>query len=382
MYQQAELEPLVRPAIQKNEQKVSLISTEGMPLRLFLRYVADRAEVSIVADADLDDLPVTIDAQNAPVSQILGAVARRLGVRLTRMGDLYYLGDLRPEDKGVLVRRVPWLTAEQLNESIATLLSQNGRVLTTEQGIVMVGDQVEVLERIHQLLDDLASIEVGSWVVQLHAISISDEARISLGFDVRPAADLAALIRTGGARSFSAGAALNALLEAEQERYGVHVEASPLFVLIEGVQATHASTSEVPVLTTTVADNGVVSEDVDFKQIGLTISATVRELPTGGMLTIDWEDRRIVGESNGYPVSLGESYNTTAQIESGGVYLLGELDYSRDLDGIKNWATLTTDDRYASVQVWARAYRISGTAGAPRSGDGRVDEAGKRPPAP
>ena len=166
------------------------LTTQQMPLEGVLRELSDQTKVSIVAEAGLDQSPVTLDVIDVPVDEVLGVIARRLGVQVTRTGSIYFLGSLRPEDKGVLVRRVRRLSANELSDSVSVLLSQNGSVRAHEDGLVIVGDRVEVLARVVELLDRIERADTSSWVVQLHLVQLSDRALADWGLDVEPAADI------------------------------------------------------------------------------------------------------------------------------------------------------------------------------------------------
>jgi hypothetical protein len=95
------------------EPKVT-VSVQAMPLGMFLRYLSNNTGTSVVCQADLDTQPVTLDLVDTPVAEAIGVVARRLGVSASRTGNVFFLGISRPEDRGVLVRKVRRLSKEDL----------------------------------------------------------------------------------------------------------------------------------------------------------------------------------------------------------------------------------------------------------------------------
>ena len=243
-----------------NEPRLS-ISTDGMPLASCLRYVSDRCHVSVIAAAGLDDKLIVLDVIDQPVSQVLGVIARRIGVQVTRIGSLYFLGELRPEDRGVFVRKVERLSREELNSAVSVLLSEHGRVITYDDGLVLVGDRVEVLQRISELFDSVESAPAESWVVQLHLISLRDRASQELGLDVNPTGELA--FRLAGIDAvdfgFSVDSMFSALLKASKESDGVTLVAQPMFVLLDGSPCEFVSGDEVRIAESTVSPEGTVT---------------------------------------------------------------------------------------------------------------------------
>lgn len=183
------------------------ISTSGMPLKTFLRWLTDKSDISIICDQSLDETPVTIDVKDVPLPDVLSAVSRRMSVDLTQQGNLYYVGSLKPEDRGVLVRKVRRLSADDLNKTVQVLLTEMGRAAAYSDGLLVVGDRVRVLQRINAMLDQVESSEANTWVIQLYLISIQDTLSRELGVETTTALDIAATFATsGGGKTVAKGA--------------------------------------------------------------------------------------------------------------------------------------------------------------------------------
>jgi hypothetical protein len=91
-------------------------SAQDAPLQTLRRQVADVASVSIVAHSSPDAGKVSIEVKDAPVPEVRASIARSLDRRLTRIGQIYFLGPVKSEDRGSLVRRVRRLNAELLSK--------------------------------------------------------------------------------------------------------------------------------------------------------------------------------------------------------------------------------------------------------------------------
>jgi len=342
----------------------------------FWRMLADQAGVSVVADAKLDGATVSLDVSGAPVSAVLAAVSRRLGVEASQVGGVWYIGELRPEDRGVLVRKVRRLGKEELAAALLTLQSEHGRSATFEDGLVVVGDTLAVLQRVNALLDQVDSAPSWSWVVQLHVIAVDAGRSHELGFDITPAADLAvklaAMSGSGGA-ALAAGASsgatvhasLSAMLQAAREDRGLRMEAEPMVLCIDGVKATVSKGVRVPITQRSISPEGTSTvSSITFQQTGLVASVLIRDLgESRGRLDLHFELSDILSSSSeGLPTTSVEGLDTTATIASGGYYLLGMLnrsDRSEVLSGPLK-SKLAGAKSASSIQIWATVFRIAG----------------------
>ena len=100
-----------------------------------------------------------------------------------------------------------------------------------DDGIVIVGDTVEVLAKVNELLDGIESAPLDGWVVQFHIISIGDTASRELGLDVVPALELSASLAAASAGSvadtLNASAALTGVLRASATTEGGRCDGPP-----------------------------------------------------------------------------------------------------------------------------------------------------------
>lgn len=354
------------PEIEKQEQQQQklTIAADGIALREFVRLVAQRSDVSIVVEDELDNRTVTLDIREQSVEDVLTAVARRLGVQVTRTGDLYFLGQLRPEDKGVLVRRVGRLNRDDLIAAVGTLTSENGRLVVDVDGLLVVGDTVEVLRRVEELIQKIKRAESRTWVVQLYVVGLTQRAIDDIGIDFAPALDLAVTYATATEpmAAFNLNAALNTLLDYEQSRGDIATLAAPTFVVRDGNDA-HTFVGEiVPVPRRSVGQSGDVTT-VDFEQVevGLDIVVSVREVGHDkGLVSVEIDRSRINGFVEDVPRSTTEQFSTKAVVRSKGVYLLGELKRG-DLEsavGGRFRIGKREVDQWDTVQIWMRTHAI------------------------
>ncbi|QDU58334.1 Bacterial type II and III secretion system protein [Aeoliella mucimassa] len=338
-----------------------------MPLGQFVRWLVDETGVSVIVDAGAEDQEVFAEVRDIPIVELLNAVARRLGLSLREQNGVYIIGQSQPQDRGVLVRRVRRLSAEQLTQALQVFGAESGRSVAFSDGLVVVGDKVEVLAKVASMLDQVEATPVPVWVCELHLVGWSRRAAEDFGFDLTPAADLAfgfAVGSSGFDLDLDLGAALDGILRAASERSDVRVSSAPMFVLVDGATSSVVQGDKVPIPRQVTTDQGTTRTDgYDFIQTGTDVSLTLREVDQRRAL-LDLEIR--MSDVRSYvelaPVTGEETFKTTAAVEAGGVYLLGAIVKDRETgEDSVGWRTNDAFSREVHVvQVWCRVYRIAG----------------------
>ncbi len=266
--------------------------------------------MSVILESGLETKAITMEVRDQPISEVLNFVARRFGVNVRHQGKLYYIGALEADDRGVLVRRVRRLTKEQLAEVLQVFSGQNGRATQFADGLVVVGDSVEVLGRINEMIDQVEAAETSVWVVQLHLLSYSRSAADELGINVEPAAKAGLAFASGSAlggakASWELATSLDAVLQVAYSRDDVAVTAAPMFIVSDGEKASFVQGDRVPIPRRTVSPEGTVTTaGFDYVQTGVNVELTLRETEPRGArvdVVINMSDvKRFRGGSAGH----------------------------------------------------------------------------------
>jgi type II secretory pathway component GspD/PulD (secretin) len=338
-------------------KKLSVVA-DSMRVGDFARLVATEAEVSVVVEESLDDRTVSIEIRDEPIDVVIGYVARRLGVEMSRAGNLYFLGAVKPEDKGVLVRRVSRLPADQVKQAIATLATEASNMVVDVDGLCVVSDRIEVLRRVHDMIDAINSAQNRTWVVQLYLVGLSQRAVDDLGVQFDPRLSLGATLSVPGSTGLTMEAALDAVLQYEQVRSDVDTVASPTFVLRDGVASRVFVGDRIPVPRRAISDQGTSTvQGFDQVEAGLSIECEVREAGTlEAILRLAIERSRIKGFVEGSPAVGTENFETQAVVGRSGVYMLGELcrSDSEQTEGGNFRFGSRESQSFDVIQFWAR----------------------------
>jgi hypothetical protein len=284
-------------------------------------------------------------------------------VEANRSSGVFFLGELRPEDRAVYVRSVKRLDAEGLKAALQVITSANGRIETFDDGLVVLADKVEVIQRVADLVDRIENAPSESWVVQLYLVSLRGYDFRELGLDAVPAAEVAMRAATTGGSTFELSAALNGLLRADARRESSRIVAAPLFLMLDGSESNIADGETLRIPQRTVSSEGTVTV-TGFEQVqtGLEATVAVRDLgQSKATLDVDLSISEVTGFIGDLPQVNTQAFTTRAAIASGGVYLLGSLNRGSTLNG-RSGAFLSVARDEAEqrvVYVWARAYKIA-----------------------
>ncbi|MBS0211014.1 MAG: hypothetical protein JSS27_18880 [Planctomycetes bacterium] len=325
-----------------------------------------------MCEESIEGKPVTLDVVDLGVEDVFSLLARRSGVVVHRVGGTWYLGQFKPEDRSVLVRRVRRLDAAGIRSAVSVLVSASGKCEVFGDGLTIVGERADVLERVSAMLDRLEQVEAATWVCQLHVLSASDAVVDDLGMAFTPSLDVSVAFNSasnnlalpGATTSLRGG--FDALLKASRDRLGVSMLAEPLLLLVDGSEAEFIRGQRVPVPTQTYiaqgASNNLVNS-VNYQQLGLTLRLKVREVgPETGKISVHFENSSLQEYINNIPVIQRESYDGEAVIRSGGIYLVGSLRRHDERHDKQGWWRLgqSVNDSDAILQVWCRAARVGG----------------------
>jgi len=310
---------------------------------------------------------VSLEVKEVPFEAVLGGVARRLGQRLTQIGNVWYIGQISPEDRATLVRRVRRLDLAGLKSVLDLFRSEFGRSETFSDGLVVASDRVEILDRISTCLDRIEATESVSWVAQLYLVSMTSRFKQDLGIDLTNSVKFSWNVNSStGQNSTAVAGTLDALLVAAWDSPEAQILAQPLLLVRDGSTASLISGESVPVPRKTVSPEGnVQTVGFDNVQTGYNISVNLRDQSQTsalGKFKIEWS--QITGYLELAPIVRRQVLETDVSLESGGVYLLGSLLDSQKSSNQRGKilpSIFSVDSSQAEIQIFCKVYRIGGS---------------------
>lgn len=339
----------------------------GQELQHFARLMADLAGETIVMEQGLREKRVVIEVNDQPVSEVIGLVARSIGVEAVRIGGMWYVGELRPQDRAVLVRRITYLDSTDLRAVIGTMLSDHGSSSANAEGLLVVADRLDVIQRVESMLRQVEAMPLGTWVVQMMFIATTDQALTRLGLNVEHLARLSAsAVRPPGGDwkgAYAADVAVDAMLDLSRTRSDTDLVAAPMMILGDGQAAKWHSGQTIPIPRRAVSDQGTVTTvGYEYVEDGFRVNLLARDHGRGRMvLEYKITASQVAGFVESAPILATDDLEAMAVLGTGDVYLLGSLDLNVDRSssaGPLIPTQLEQERRRRHLQCWARVYRI------------------------
>lgn len=379
LYARLAFEPPSNVQADVETQKFSF-SANKAPLETLLRQIADKCQISVIAHSSLLNAQVSVEIKNAPASEVLASIARSLDKRLSKIGATYFLGPAEPEDRGSLVRTVKRLNSDELKGICDLFKSEHGRASVTPDGLVVVADRVEVLERLNNTFDQIENASVGCWVVQLVVTSLGERTKTELGIQTDLTANFAANLAKPDISSWNATAAFSSFLKSVHDSSDSQIVAEPLVLVRDGSETVIRRGEDLRLPKKQTSPYGTV-ETVGYEIIstGLTIKTTVRDDTRGNaQMSLDVDLSAITGFVEDLPIITTQNLKSSTSLRSGGIYLLGSLESSantRTLTGTPLPLLYGKEKSGNLLQIWGRVYKIA----APFSGAQPVAEGPAKP---
>lgn len=363
------------------EESITL-SAYMMPLSLFTRILSDKFGVGMVYSESLADKVISGEFKDSDLQSLLNVVARQIQVDIIRVGNTFFIGSLRPEDRGVYVRKVIGYASSELTGIVQALLSTQGKCNVTTDSVIVVADHESVLRRVAEMVDYLDSVDTASWIVQLYFVSLRKDAIVEAGLNTTSSGRISYNLsnNTLNLDDFK----LDGLFSFDMGSSFADVYASPMMLVLDGSSAKWQDGEKVPIPRKSVSDYGTVTTiGYDYIDTGFIVNLTVQQGRRGAArLTLDVSLSDIKGYVEEAPITATSQYTFVAELQPLKMYLVGELSCFSALDSQENILMLGRDQGKTAVQLWAKVYRIGSPLPAdyPIAGEKHCDAGATAPP--
>lgn len=350
----------VKKVVQTDFKKYSF-SANDMNFPLFIRLFSDKTGTGIIYSSEADSYKITAEFKNNTPEEIMSMIARRFDFELIKSQNTFYLGKLKPEDKGIYVKKIGGYGQADIQSAISVFLSEFGKVFVQKDGVVIVADREKVLQRVVEMLEYLENSTDNSWIIQYYLISQRKELKIQAGGDLKTSGTLAYNYNKESGFNYSAkdlGQSLEVVLNLSSDLIQVH--GTPMFLLRDGTSSYWQDGTSYPIPKKTVSDYGTVTTNgYEYKDVGLLINTTLRECKSGATLTVDIQDSNITGYVDlSQPILSKTQIKTETIVKSGHIYLIGEFNMHTLRGDESNVFDFTASTGKVAIQLFCRAYKI------------------------
>lgn len=338
-----------------DDRKLSL-SANQMDLSSFCRLLSDYFNIGIVFSEKMSKSVITAEFKNTDIKTVFTVLSRQLGADVVHIGNTYYIGELKDEDKAILIRRVLSHDEDSLFQFVETLKSGSGKCKVLPGRVVVVSDKDFVIRRITEALDQIEGVNLSSWIIQLYFLVLRKDALAEGGLTMSTSGTISYNIseNTIDVKDFKLEGLFSGLFESSY----ADLYASPMFILRDGVKGTWFDGQNVPIAKRTVSDYGTITTSgFDYVNTGLEVSAVCRESRVGGYLELTISLSDIQSYVEGSPLTSKTKVNVALDMVPNKIYLLSELQRYSVLDREDHTFLLARNKGKSVIQVWGRIYK-------------------------
>ena len=173
-----------RTEISKRDERNVTVMFDEVPFGQAMGILTQETLAPIVWSSTLDSQQVSGRFSGVPLASVLDVLARRCGSSVAEVGGVYYVGEIRREDRTFSVIRVPPVDREEFLVAVKASCS-------TEGAISVVGSTVWICDNIESLRKVLAAVEMirerndKSYVAEIYFIRVNDEHFIRLSAELQ-----------------------------------------------------------------------------------------------------------------------------------------------------------------------------------------------------
>jgi type II secretory pathway component GspD/PulD (secretin) len=146
--------------------------------------ISSEYKVPIVWSSQLDNQTTSGRFENIPLPAVLNVLARRANANVANVGGVYYLGDIRKEDRAFCVLRVPPVESGMLTTAIRSSVSIDG-VVNIVGSCLWICDNLESLRKIISAIEILRERNERSYVAEMYFIRVNEDHFVRLSADLQ-----------------------------------------------------------------------------------------------------------------------------------------------------------------------------------------------------
>ena len=307
---------------------------------------------------------ITLTLRNSSLAECLLGLSRALGTSISKVGGVYYLGEVQLEDRAYLVGRLFRTDGiSDTKEFLSLHLSTTGTVWVAADGAYVVRDNLQAISVLGDVISQFELLETDVWVVQCYLWRVLEDQRRAAQIEIQPGFELSARLAEGVPSLVSSLGLIGTgkvFGRALREYKGAEILAEPLLLIRDGESGRFRSGSRVPFLRSAVGDSGVVETvGVEFVETGLTMSTSVRGMGAGRVrFEMELSRQDVIGDIQGLPITTDDSFSVSTVLQSGGVYLLGQLLTSERSKSSSLGVGSGRGSKVTHDYIWATVYRL------------------------
>lgn len=168
-----------RMEVFSNSNKTVTIRFDGVPFSQAMSILSQECNTPIVWSQALDETLAFGVFSGESLISVLNVLARRSGGSVAEVGGVFYLGEVKKEDRAFAVVRVPPVDRDQIEAALKDACSVDGAV-SLVGSCLWISDNLESLRKVLAAVESIRTKSEKSYVAEVYFIRVNEEHFINL----------------------------------------------------------------------------------------------------------------------------------------------------------------------------------------------------------
>jgi hypothetical protein len=172
-----------RDTVTKQDKRKVTVRFDGVPFGQAMSILTQETSAPIVWSMSLDSTLASGTFNGVPLPAVLDVLARRSGASVTEIGGVFYLGEIRKEDRAFTVLRIPPVVKADFLSAVKLSCSVEGAV-SVVGSCVWICDNIESLRKLVSAVETIRERSERSYVAEIYFIRVNEEHFVQLSADL------------------------------------------------------------------------------------------------------------------------------------------------------------------------------------------------------
>jgi hypothetical protein len=168
----------------KQDKRTVTVRFDGVPFSQAMSILTQETNAPIVWSQSLDVTTASGTFNGIPLPSVLDVLARRSGANVAEVGGVFYLGEIRREDRAFTVLRIPPVERAQFLEAVKLSCSVEGAV-SVVGSCVWICDNIESLRKVVSAVETIRERSERSYVAEVYFIRVNEDHFVRLSADLQ-----------------------------------------------------------------------------------------------------------------------------------------------------------------------------------------------------
>ena len=238
-------------SVTKQDKRKVTVRFDGVPFGQAMSILTQETSTPIVWSQSLDSTLASGTFNGVLLPAVLEVLARRSGASVTEIGGVYYLGEIRKEDRAFAVLRIPPVTKADFLAAVKQSCSIEGAV-SVVGSCVWICDNIESLRKLVSAVEIIRERSERSYVAEVYFIRVNEEHFVQLS------ANLEFNQIDVFASSFNVEKLFSMFVDGDAATGWSEISQRPVLYLSEGRKVTFSDGKEITRERKTLTENGAV----------------------------------------------------------------------------------------------------------------------------